>query len=445
MTRSACPLLVVSFFVLGCSESGDVSTSADSAGIRPRVNIAVVPVQRSNLSAIIELVGNVLPRRRTIIVAEVDGVIAYIPEPKNKPITVEFEGRKTTLPLDIGSEVAKGDLLLKLNASDYERSLKVAEAQLEKLKADLTELLAWQRPEEVARTRALYEEAQANLQCAEPEYQRVKVLHESNAISQSEYEEKRSELQRARALLAHAKANLDIAQAGPTTEQIAVAKAALAAAEAEVNHKRWKVEKTSIPAPYDAVVTDRYVDVGDRVTALPRVEIMELMDISFLVAEVGVPEKYSGKVQNHDRARVRIQGVVDPVPGLVVRINDKVDRSSRTFRIRIAINNDQRLFRVGQFARAYLNVATSQRALTIPRKAVTYAGGQPQVFIYADGQVVLKAISPGIANEGFVEVLSGLHEGQMVVVEDPAVLTDGMRVELRTESTTRVSRRVSLQ
>ena len=92
-----------------------------------------------------------------------------------------------------------------------------------------------------------------------------------------------------------------------------------------------------------------------------------------------------------------------------------------------------------------LNVATSKNTLTIPQKAVTYSGGQPQVFVYAEERVALQAITLGIANEEEVEVLTGLHEGQQVVVDDPAILTNGMQVLLRPEPVARVTRRRSPQ
>ena len=99
-----------------------------------------------------------------------------------------------------------------------------------------------------------------------------------------------------------------------------MAKAAVTTAEAEVEHRRWKVEKTSIVAPYDGVVTERFVDVGDRVTALPRVEIIEFMDIRFLVAEVGVPERYLEQVRVLAAApglyTLRVRGTDVPGSGL---------------------------------------------------------------------------------------------------------------------------------
>jgi multidrug efflux pump subunit AcrA (membrane-fusion protein) len=320
-------------------------------------------------------------------------------------------------------------LLVKLDASNYELELLAAEARLEMAKAQLVELAAGQRPEEERRAQALYDEAVAHNQRAEAEFRRISTLR--TAISQSEYDEKQAATLTTRAVMAQAKASLDIAKAGPTEEEIAVAQAAIAAAQAEVEQKRWKVAKTSIVAPYDAVITDRFVSEGDRVTAMPRVEIMEIMEICYLFAQVGVPERFVRNIRPNDQAQVIIQGFAEEVPGIVVRINDKVDPTTRTFRVRVGIDNAERQYRVGQFVRVRLNLGTSPNTLAIDRRALVYAGGQPQVFVYADGHVHLKTIQPGVETEDLVEVLSGLEEGEAIVVDDPSLLTDEMPVRVR--------------
>jgi multidrug efflux pump subunit AcrA (membrane-fusion protein) len=370
-----------------------------------------------------------LPKRKTIIVSDVDAVIEHIPLPKDNPVVLQLNGRAETLPVGIGTEVGKGDLLVQLDASNYELELRAAEARLEMAQKQLIELAAGQRPEEVRRARALYDEAVAHNQRAEAEFRRISTL--STAISRSEYDEKQAATLTTRAVMAQAKASLDVAQAGPTDEEIEVAKAVIAAAQAEVDQKRWKVDKTSIVAPYDAVITDRYVSTGDRVTAMPRVEIMEIMEISYLFAEVGVPERFVRNIRPYDDARVIIQGVAEEVPGTIVRINDKVDPATRTFRVRVGIDNSQRQYRVGQFVRVRLNLGTSSRTLAIDRRALVYAGGQPRVFVFADGHVRLRTIQPGVQAENMVEVLSGLEEGESIVVDDPSVITDGMPVRVR--------------
>ncbi len=422
-------LAAITVNMLGCATEPDATLTATL--VVQQTDVEVARVARRDLSANLELVGNLLPSRRSVIVAEVDGVIEKIPQPRENPTVVEYAGMRQTLPLDIGTAVKQGDLLVQLDATEYVLALESEKAQLAQAEADLANLIAWKRPEEVALAKALYDEARANLTRADSAYERAGRLLQTNATSTSEHETKHADALKARALLAHAQANVAIAESGPTAEALAVAKASVASAEAQVRHKQWRVDKTSIVAPYDAVVTDRYVDVGDRVTALPRVEIMELMDIRFLVAEVGVPERYLGSVQLLGKATIQIDGHSVPIPGMIVRINDKVDPGSRTYRIRIAIDNGSREFHVGQFARAVLTIASSPNTLAIPRQALTYSGGQPNVFLLADRTVTRRRVELGIETDDFVEVTSGLKEGEQIVVDDPAVLTDGMPVHLR--------------
>jgi HlyD family secretion protein len=89
-----------------------------------------------------------------------------------------------------------------------------------------------------------------------------------------------------------------------------------------------------------------------------------------------------------------------------------------------------------------LQVQTSDGTLTVPREAITYTGGQPHVFVYADGRVLRRLVRLGIQTAEAVEVLDGVRENEQVVVEDPSVLTDAMPVQLKTSSSlARVSRR----
>lgn len=437
--RRNCALFLFLGMLVGCGPHAD-DTANQRANVRPLVQVEVASATKKDISQTLELVGSFLPARRTVMVSEVDGVIEKLPSPKSDQIVVMSGGQSETLPIGIGAVVKKGDLLVKLDASDYERSLHVAETELEQAKCDLRKLLAWHRPEEVRRSRALFEEAEANAERAQKEFDRHERLIGKNAVSRTDYEQKETDLRRARALMAHANAQLEIAEAGPTKEEEAVARAAVSAAEAEVEHRKWKVEKTSIVAPYDAVLTDRYVDLGDRVTAMPRVEMMEVMDIRFLFAQVGIPERYGDRVKLRGHAVVWAEGVTENLKGSIVRVNDKVDPATRTFRIRVAVDNAQRRLRVGQFVRVLLDVRTSPDTLTVPRPAITYAGGQPSVFVYTDSSVRLKPVVLGIEGEQDVEVVSGLEEHERVVIDDPSVLSDGMPVQLRTQPETLASR-----
>jgi RND family efflux transporter MFP subunit len=217
----------------------------------------------------------------------------------------------------------------------------------------------------------------------------------------------------------------------PTAEQIEVAKAQLAAAEVEVKQRERDLEKTKIKAPYDGVITHRFVGVGDRVTAMPRVEIMNIVDDRALFAEVDVPERYLHDIQLDAVAEVQAQGVPDPVQGLVQLIGGSVDLETRTFRVRVLIDNRPGRLRPGGFVHVRLPIQTADDALVVPRAAVSFSDGQPAVFVYRqDESVEQRQVELGITNKTFCEIRSGLQEGDWISVSNPALLSTGLRVRL---------------
>lgn len=421
----------IAFFslIIGCgpasSGAGDKSNQS-SMGEGLHVEVQLARVVREDLASSIELVGNFLPYKRTILVAEVDAIIADIPDRR-----VEFQGEIFELPLDIGAEVEKGELLVQLDDSEFQIRKEVALADLAKAQRDLEMLIEWTRPEDVRRLKATVAEAEARRQNILADLRRGEGLVRSNAISESEVDRLKSEATASNAVLDRAQAALDTALAGPTKAELAVAEAVVSQEEAKVKQAQWKIDRTSLRAPYDAMITDRYVDEGDRVTALPRVEIMELMNVSILSAEIGVPQRYMQAIHVGDLAIIMTSDDSKSVQGVVARINHKIDPATRTFRVRVGVRNPDHRFHVGQFVRVKLDVKTAAKTLVIPRQALVFSGGQPQVFVLRDGKANRRDVQLGIEAADSVEVISGLTENEQVVVDDPSVLTDAMPVRVR--------------
>jgi membrane fusion protein (multidrug efflux system) len=146
---------------------------------------------------------------------------------------------------------------------------------------------------------------------------------------------------------------------------------------------------------------------------------------------VGIPERYLNRVDSGDEVRVFIEGASQPVRGLVLLVNGKVEAETRSYRTRIGIDNREGLFKAGQFARVEFVVASAKDSLTVPNEALVYAGGQPQVFVVDGGRAKLNPISPGISSGEFTEVLNGLTPGVQVIVDDPSILADEMPVHIR--------------
>lgn len=398
----------------------------------PAMAVELVSVRQGTVAKTLELTGNFLPRRRTMVVAEVDGVIQSIPRSSRK-IEVEIEGRKYSenQGLDLGQTVAQGEVLVHLDPTEYELELAASKAKLLKAQKDLEDLLAWKRPEEIRRLTAAREEALAREERNQSDFKRMESLIDQRASSQQEFGRVRAELRSARAAVERAEADLAEAEAGPTEAQIAVSQALVSQAEADVRIKEDRLKKTVIRSPYDAVIVERFVEEGERVTSQPRVELMELMDLSLVVVQVGIPERYMGRVQIEDWVRVQAAGTVDSVPGLVVLVNEKIDHETRTFRVRVAVENHERKFKAGQFVKVAFEIDSARDALVVPTKSLVYSGGQPQVFVYdAESQrVTQKVVRLGLEGDGITEIIDGLTDGDRIVLQDPAVLADGMRVQ----------------
>ena len=436
MTRRVGLLLLVftpALILPGCTgEDGADRTGEASVGSSPRLEVEVIRIGRSQITSSLELVGSLMPVRATTIVADVDGRIKAFPQ-SNRKVDVEIGGKKRslTLGLGLGHEVKQGDVLVQIDPVDFELELKVAKANLELVRRNLANLLAWKRAEEVEQTEAQLEEASAVLERARADLDRSETLLGKKVTSQFAHDAIVMTYRTAVATKKHAEAALKIAKAGPTEEETAVAKAQIAAAEAAVEMRAEKLAKTTVRSPYDAVIADRYVDVGDRVTAMPRVEIMQLVDPRAVFAEVAVPERYQAMVKLDNVATVRATGVQQPMRGVVDLINGKIDPQTRTFRIRVAIDNRKRVFKPGGFVRVTLPLASTARALVVPFRAVTFSEGQPAVFVYRDGRVRKQPVSLGISNRNDYEILSGISEGDAVVVDKTSLLADGLRVRLR--------------
>ncbi len=413
--------------IIGCSSKSSLPKGPEA--VASAIEVEVAPAERTAIRATLDLVGTLKPIRGATIVSDVDGVIQSFPA-SNRSLQLEEGGQTVAiaLGLDIGHEVAEGDELVQIDPTDFELDLKLAQANLELAKKDLADQLAWRREEEDDRMKAAGREAQAAHEHAKANLRRSAELLKNETIRQGEYETAVLATQTAEAVVAQADAAWRLYVAGPTPEKIAVTEARVAAAEAQVDQRQEKLNKTTIRAPYDAVICNRWVGVGDRVTAMPRVEVMQLIDPRVLMAEIAVPERYQGKVALDDIAMISAAGVPQPVAGKVDLINVMIDPETRTFRVRISIDNRTRLLKPGGFVHVALSIASASDALAVPVGAVTFTEGLPAVFVCDQDHVKKTPVSLGISNRDQYEVLTGLAPGQMVVVGRTSLLSDGLSV-----------------
>ncbi len=244
---------------------------------------------------------------------------------------------------------------------------------------------------EVQEIQAKVDQARALLDQARREYDRQKQLITSNATTRQEYEA--------------AEARVKITTAGLT--------------EAET-----MLGYASVTAPFDGVVTRKLADVGD--LAMPGKPLLEIEAPGSLRFEADLPEAILDRVQLGAQLPVRLNQIV---VGTVSEISPIADPVSRTFRVKLDLPPVEGL-RTGQFGRVSVPVAET-RLLLVPREAVLKRGQMEIVFVVRDGRASLRLVKTGKTLDGHVEVLSGLEEGDSVVVRDTDRLIDGQPVTVQ--------------
>lgn len=199
-----------------------------------------------------------------------------------------------------------------------------------------------------------------------------------------------------------------------------IARAAKAEAETMLAYTR-------IVAPFDGVITHKNAEVGD--LALPGRSLVVLEDPNALRLDADVPEALIGQVRQGAMLPVTVTSLGEPIQGRVSEIAPAADPQSRTFRVKLDLPDTDGL-RLGQFGRVAVPVP-GQAALSVPSGAVVVRGQMELVFVIDDGTARLRLVKTGKTLGDHVELVSGVEEGERVVVEGLDRLHDGQPVRVR--------------
>ena len=201
----------------------------------------------------------------------------------------------------------------------------------------------------------------------------------------------------------------------------------LEALEANYDLKKLNYDYTSIRAPISGVVASREIRPGQNVAA--SAVAFRITDTRELLAYLQIPQSELAKISAGDPATIRVAAIPDTdFPANIVRISPTIDTRNGTFRATAVIDNAHGKLAPGMFARITIGYEQHQDALVIPSDALLNDEDEATVYVVSDGQVQRRVVETGINTEGFVEILGGLDEAEMVVVVGQSALRDGSRV-----------------
>jgi RND family efflux transporter MFP subunit len=214
----------------------------------------------------------------------------------------------------------------------------------------------------------------------------------------------------------------------------AAADAALAGATAETDRIRTMDAYTRVTAPFDGVITRRFVDNGSLVeagTSSNTEPIVELVESDRLRLRFPVPEAETPLVRDGTVVSVVVGALHRSFTAPIARNSWDIDRSTRTMVAEIDVANADGAYKPGMYASVTIPLESAAGALAVPLQAVG-GGDSPSVLVVGtDGTLAERRVSVGVRTSSLVEIRSGLSEGDLVVVGDRSGLAPGEAVTTR--------------
>jgi RND family efflux transporter MFP subunit len=392
--------LLLALAAVGCKRQ-DAPTrpekASDHAAAESSLKVRFAKVEVRRVPPVLELTGALEPEQRSEVAAQTSGVVSSI-------------------RVDVGSRVKKGDVLAVLDASEASLRLTAAQATAEQQKARLG--LKDGAAFDVAAVADVRSAEQArNLKVKEAE--RARTLAADGVISAAALDQANTAAEQAEAQLEAARNGAEQAWAG------------LSAARAQARLSQKALGDTRVLAPFDGAVVERRISVGE-FAQVGRV-IAVVLDDNPLRLRLDVPEADVGQVAIGKPVSLRVAAF----PGrdfraTIARIGASVHSASRTLLVEADVHNADGLLRPGFFATARVALAgTEKEALFVPKSALSISGNSARVFVRTGNRVSEKLVVAGRQDGELVEVQGGLTPNDQVAVESVDKLTDSQPIAAR--------------
>jgi multidrug efflux pump subunit AcrA (membrane-fusion protein) len=344
------------------------------------------------------------------------------------PVYAKVAGYVAKVNFDIGDRVRKGEVLAELSVPEMhvelrqkEALVKQAEAEVRQARENASAAEASLRSAEakVKEAEASRLRSQAEIKRTRGQYERLARVGRNGVLDQEAIDETQYGFEAATAGLAEVEARVKSAEAARDEAQ---AKLGKARADVAVSEEHFSVARenrdlvktllgyTQLPAPYDGVVTRRFVDEGHFVQ--PAASGSSKGEPLFVVEQadpvrvfVNVPELETDLVRKGMPAVVRVEGLQgEEFKGTVTRTSASLDPRARTLRTEIDLENPGRKLQSGMFASANILVEHTN-VWTLPASAVGMQGEQTVCYRVVNGRAVLTPVRLGIRDDKRVEVV----------------------------------------
>jgi RND family efflux transporter MFP subunit len=406
MFKNPLQLLAISCAFLlagGCSGAAG-TTEAGSAG---RSAVSVDP-RRVTTAVAVEL-----PLERLLVVT---GTLAAEQE---IVLGMKVSGRISALTVDLGSAVKKGDIIARLDDTDFQLRVRQAEAALQQARVRLGLPRDGSGEDVDLEQTAPVREARAQMDGARARLDRATQLWEKGLLAKSDLDATSSAYK------------VTEAQYADSLDEASNRLAVLAQRRSELEIARQQLADAVLYSPIDGMIRSRSASIGQYLIA--GTPVVTLVQIHPLRLRTDLPEREALNVRIGMPVRLTIEGAEGFHEGRIARLSPSFDETNRTLLVETEIANTRGQLRPGAFARAEIVTSSNQRALVVPHASLVTFAGIDRVFVVENGTAVEKRLKTGRRTEAGVEVLEGIASGAAVIL-NPGNLTNGESVSATPEA-----------
>ncbi|HEY2962558.1 MAG TPA: efflux RND transporter periplasmic adaptor subunit [Pyrinomonadaceae bacterium] len=354
-------------------------------------------------------------------------------------------GRVAWIGVEKGDIVREGQVLVRLEDTEFRAQVNQAKANLAGVQAQLDRLRTGSRPEEKLKDKAAVLQAEANWRNAEAEYQRAETLFRSGVASKSELDRALAQRDTAAALVQAAKQASAMTDIGPRQEEIRAADAQVQQMKAALDYANTQLAATEIKAPVSGTVLERIVERGEMVSPSAfggsgaRTSVVDLADLTDLQVELDISQTDFARLKPSQKAEI----IPDAYPnlrftGFIEEIAPEANRAKATVQIKVKVDNPNEQLRPEMNAR--VNFLSEKASVTdgkvvarvlVPKAAVVKKDNGSFVFVVKGNKVEQRTIRTGEESGDAYVVLDGLSGSETVAVSEVEKLRDGDRVKVQ--------------
>jgi RND family efflux transporter MFP subunit len=351
---------------------------------------------------------------RIAIQREVD-LSGTLLSPDQARVSSEVAGIVRDVPVQLGTEVRAGDVLVRLEPRELQLALDRAEGQLHQIEAQLGINRSQDKQPPGDDQIASVRQAAANRDDARNTFKRAQQLHDRGLMSQVDFDTADTRLK-------VADANYQAA-----VDNVQALKATLQDRRAAWELAQKKLADAVIRAPVAGAVSERLVQPGEFIRE--NTPVATIVQVNPLKLKTAIQEKFAGLIHPGQAVAFAVEAFPSRTfSGKVAYVSPAVDQTTRTFPVEALVDNIDRVLKPGFFTKGVVRTHVDDNVLAVPEDAVSTLAGVSTVYVIENGKARQQQITLGARQEKLVEITSGLKGDELLATTNLSQLATGVSV-----------------